>query len=168
MTTYSISSNFLKKISSGMFSSFQYSNSLKLGPETRDSGTLGPVTLEPETLGPWDQRHWDLAPLDLGPWNPGLGTCDLGTWDPDTWHPWTWDPGTLDLGLGTWDPNTWGPGNGTLGLWDQQLTPTTDYINFICEANFVYKKLRHVCRKRRGLNTKTKFSDIFFSFLCQK
>ena len=56
------------------------------------------------------------------------------------------------------------PGNGTLGPCD--LDPTTDCINFICEANF--ESPWHVCRKRRGSNTKTKFRDIFFPFLFQK
>ena len=46
--------------------------------------------------------------------------------------------------------------------------PNADCINFICEANFDNKKLGHACRKRRISNTEMKFSDIFFSFFCQK
>ena len=96
--------------------------------------------------------------------------------DPETRHSGTPDPGPLRLGTlglgtcypGTWDPDTQDPGNGTLGSCDQQLTPTAECINFIYEANFDNKELRHVCQKRRDWNTKIKFSNLFFPFLCQK
>ena len=79
------------------------------------------------------------------------GIRDPETWGPGPWHPETWDPATTTLGLGTcnpgtWDPVTRDPGNGTLGPCDWQLTPTTDCINFISEANFDNKKLGHVHR----------------------
>ena len=93
------------------------------------------------------------------------GPCDPGpeSWDPETRDPRLWDPAPWDSGA--WNTDTQKPGNGTLKL---ATGPSTDCINFISEANFDSKKLGHVCQKCRGSNTKIKFRDIFFSFLCQK
>ena len=90
------------------------------------------------------ERH--SLKLGLQTKDPGPGTLGLGT---------------LELGLGNCDPGGLGHGTlmpGTLGLgpWALRLAtdPTTDCINFICEANFDNKK--HVCRKCKGSNTKNK------------
>ena len=93
------------------------------------------------------------------------GPCDPGpeTWDPETRDPRPWDPAPWDSGA--WNTDTQEPGNGTPKL---ATDPTTDCINFICEANFDSKKLGHVCQKRRGSNTEIKFRGVFFSFSCQK
>ena len=103
-------------------------HSLKSGPETWD---LGPWDPRPWDPGPWHPGLWDLG-RTLGPSDPGPGT--LEPWDSGTLGsktvagPWKYDPRTLRLAA----------------------DPTTDCINFICEANFDNKKLGHVCQKRRA------------------
>ena len=117
-------------------------------------------------LPPRSGSSLDLRTWDLGSRTPRPETRDPETLRPGTLERWDLNPGTLELGPwacdpGTWDPDTWNPGT-------SNWPPTTDCINFICEANFDNKKLLYVCRKRRGSNKKIKFWNIFFSFLCQK